>query len=49
MAEFIYIEAIPIDGKIETPHFPMKVQNPDDKPYISAIAVDDVSNNQEED
>ena len=41
MAELILIEAIPISGKIETPHMPMEVPAPDESPYLSSIAIDD--------
>ena len=41
MAELIFIEAVPISGKIDTPHMPMNIPLPDEKPYLSSIAVDD--------
>ena len=48
MAEFIYTDASSIEGKIDTPHFPMWVPGPDEQPYISAISADDASSNQEQ-
>lgn len=41
MAEFIYIEALSIEGKVDTPHKPLPNPHPDENPYLSSMAIDE--------